>query len=570
MVRKIGNFFVFFFLVFLHTLYGENGIKLIITDMNGKVVHELKRGAPYLFEVRADGDHKMHDVVIPGLKNIYHEFRGASRITMMSKVTTQHTYLIRSNSVGTFELGPAKIKGSHGHELRSDILSFKVSEDQQQEVILELLSSGASIVPGEKCTLTIRLNTRVPTELISLEHPNLDPTIGTLSPLQQIQRGSTTIHNVSYEFAEWQTELTAKKPGRLTMPPFKAICKTLQKNGNRSHDLFTAIMNRFTMHSNPQHYVSNDLTIFVDSLPFCDRDVHGMGVFSDFRAALQHEKAHVGEGIVLTLSVLCKTHPDELKAPKLKLPEGLKYYESKTIFEEGNAQFPYKILFEYIVQGMKEGVYEIPPNFFTFFNTATRCYETLETNPIFLNILPPYVARTQQNNEMMHDGTLHDGDDIHPIRETGSWIFQRERALSWYWFFIFIFLPFIYCCYVFGIQYYYDYQKTHRMFLDRKYAFAIAKKRLRTSVDDRAPQSMYDIFMHLFAARFGLSQTELSAEGIERLLREKGFSKEALEQWHRFFYAIQECAFLKKHTMPQEQELVKRAQVWLKQLEEKI
>ena len=109
-------------------------------------------------------------------------------------------------------------------------------------------------------------------------------------------------------------------------------------------------------------------------------------------------------------------------------------------------------------------------------------------------------------------------------------------------------------------------KKLTECFLNRKYAFAIAKKRLRTSVDDRAPQSMYDIFMHLFAARFGLSQTELSAEGIERLLREKGFSKEALEQWHRFFYAIQECAFLKKHTMPQEQELVKRAQVWLKQL----
>ena len=76
--------------------------------------------------------------------------------------------------------------------------------------------------------------------------------------------------------------------------------------------------------------------------------------------------------------------------------------------------------------------------------------------------------------------------------------------------------------------------------------------------------------MHLFAARFGLSQVELNAEGIEQLLREKGFSKDALEQWHRFFYAIQECAFVSNHTMTQEQELAKRAHVWLKQLEEKI
>ena len=64
--------------------------------MNGKNVHELVRGAPYLLEVSADGDHKMHNVEIPGLKNMSYEFRGASRITMMSKVTTQHTYLIRS------------------------------------------------------------------------------------------------------------------------------------------------------------------------------------------------------------------------------------------------------------------------------------------------------------------------------------------------------------------------------------------------------------------------------------------------------------------------------------------
>ena len=148
--------------------------------------------------------------------------------------------------------------------------------------------------------------------------------------------------------------------------------------------------------------------------------------------------------------------------------------------------------------------------------------------------------------------------------------FQKERSLSWYWFFMLIFLPFIYFAIymVYSITIYY--QKTHKKYLDRKYAFTIAKKRLRTSADGRAPQSMYDIFMNLFSARLGLSQTELSAEGIERVLQEKGFSKEVLEQWHRFFYAIQECAFLKKHTMPQEQELVKRAQVWLKQLEEKI
>ena len=40
-------------------------------------------------------------------------------------------------------------------------------------------------------------------------------------------------------------------------------------------------------------------------------------------------------------------------------------------------------MFEYIVQGMKEGAYEISPNYFTFFNTETRCYETLETKQFF-------------------------------------------------------------------------------------------------------------------------------------------------------------------------------------------
>ncbi len=570
MVKKIGKIFFLITVFFANVFARTDVLTLNVTDMNGHSVQELMRGVSYLLEIKADGNQDLHKLVIPGLNALHHEFRGASRLTMMSKVTTQHTYVIRADTIGTYVIGPAHMIGERRTTRKSNVLSFSVVQEQQQDVIVQLSTSVDRAVIGEKIVVRVRLNTRVPTELMSIEQPKLDPSMGSLSELKQIDRGTVTIDNVMYEYAEWHAELTLNKVGTLIIPPFRAQCKLLNKQ-ERSQDFFSAMLHRLGAGSPPQNYFSNDLSLVIDPLPYHAGILDAIGVFSHFSATLNQQKAHVGEGMVLTLMLEGKTNLDEIKAPHLVIQDGLKYYESKMINHQ-NGVAHYKKSFEYIVQGMKPGSYEIPEQVFTFFNTETKVFEMLKTKPLPIIITPNQLIKNEQI--IKPDGPVvidFDEDDIFPLQVTGSWLLKKERSLSWFWFLLATLLPLLYCCYYFAGMYISEYRNIHKQYLTKKYAFKHAKKQLKNNNKTTMISfSLYDIFMNLFADRLQLSLSDLTAEVIEAKLNHVGFSHDVIEQWRRFFHKLEEAAFMPKNKTKIDAELVKRAEIWLKQLEEKL
>lgn len=570
MVKKIGKLFLltfFFSNVFLCA--HSDVLKINITDMHGQSVQELTRGVSYMLEIKAEGNYDLHKITIPGLNAFNHEFRGATRFNMMSKVSTQHSYVIRADTIGRYELGPAQLVSERGVVIHSNTLLLSVVQEKQSDVIVELLTNVDRAVVGEEILLRIRLNTRVPTELLSIEQPKLDPSIGSLSELKQADRGTVTIDNVMYEYAEWHAQLTVNKVGKLIIPAFNALCKLLNKQ-ERPQDVFSAMLQRFGGGQKPQHYFSNDISISIDPLPYHRGTVNAVGVFSNYSATLNQQNAQVGEGIVLTLILEGKSDLNGISAPVLTIQDGLKYYESKMIDQNGPNH--YKKSFEYIIQGMKPGSYEIPEQHFTFFNTETRTFETLKTNPLSITIIPNQAIKNKgmdKEDDIVIQG--FDENDIFPLQVTGPWLFKKERSLSWLLFLFFSLLPLLYFCYHFIGMYVYEYKIIHALYLRKKYAFKQARKRLKNSKKMFVSSShLYDIFLNLFASRLQVPLSELNADVIEKALINSGFSIDTVNQWHRFFYMLEEAAFMQANQNNQDEQLIKRAEIWLKQLEEKL
>ena len=565
MDKRIGKFFLIGFLL-LPLIVSAQPLQVCVTDTDGQTTQQLHAGVSYLLEVKAEGTQNLNNVVIDGIDTFYHEFRGASRITMMSQITTQHTYLIRADKTGTFTIGPAQIIKNTGEVIRSNTLKVVVTQQQNPDVIVHVTPEKNRIVVGEKILLTTSLLTRVQAELLSFQQPKLDPTIGTITEMQQKSRGTKTIDGVSYEFVEWEAYLTVQKHGKLVMPPLCALCKIPQKRKQR-HDFFGSMLSYFDVIAKPQQCYSNELIIDIDPLPPYAGTINAIGVFSRYDLTINQEKAQVGEGIVVSLELEGKTDLSDIKAPALLLPDGIKYYESKAINHEPSATGECKKTFEYIIQGIKTGMYEIPSHLFVFYHTEAHRFETLQTKPLLLEITPPLQVTVQK--QVQHY-VPEDDDDIYPLQTNGPWLPQQERSLSWFWFFVTACIPLFYCFYCSGKEYRDRYNQHNKERVRKKNAFKYAKQHVRQLKNDDAAVTLREVFLQLFIDRLQIPRAELSAECIEKKLRQVGFSETVIEQWHRFFYTLEEQSYTTSKEKTSMQEYINRAQIWLQQLEEKL
>src|SRR5581483_8503416 len=100
--------------------------------------------------------------------------------------------------------------------------------------------------------------------------------------------------------------------------------------------------------------------------------------------------------------------------------------------------------FEYIVQGSQAGEWTLPSQEFTYFDTTTRKYRTLKTEPLVITITPsplkkqhaPAVASPVST---ALDTTSDIRDVIAPLHSKGKWYGHHEKMLPW-WLFVIGFL----------------------------------------------------------------------------------------------------------------------------------
>ena len=120
------------------------------------------------------------------------------------------------------------------------------------------------------------------------------------------------------------------------------------------------------------------------------------------------------------------------------MPKELKYYESKQVALDpsmDNSKAGKR--FEYIVQGLRVGSWEIPSQSFYYYDVVQRAYKELHSTPITITVMPG----AKQGGQSYGNGpAVVAQDGLAGICKAYSYtVASRSSILPW-WLFIFLIL----------------------------------------------------------------------------------------------------------------------------------
>ncbi len=197
---------------------------------------------------------------------------------------------------------------------------------------------------------------------------------------------------VPYTVVEFNTNIYPTRTGDLTLGPAKmdvqVYVKSAQKHfpdtdnfgGIFDDEFFQGFLDHIEMR--PLSLQSADLSIKVLSLPEegQPRDFFGAVGKFDFQVSVSPQEVKVGDPLTLKMNVTGEGNLKTITMPSLKEQNGLKLYEPQIKEENGT-----KIL-EQVVIPTSDQITEIPALRFSYFDTATKSYQTIEHGPFPLKV----------------------------------------------------------------------------------------------------------------------------------------------------------------------------------------
>jgi hypothetical protein len=555
-------------------------IKLEATDSDGNQITQAVLGQPFNIEVIIEGATSQVRPEIQGLDKFYVRANGLFMTTINGRTTLKNKYRVRVDVPGTYTIGPAQAV-SNGVQYSSNTISIKVGDQPVQNrhdkkestaggAFLRLTANKERVVVGEtiKCSLRFYYGNDV-TNLAPINQPQIPGF--TMSESSEASRGTETINGKQYNYFEVQWTMSPTEVGKKAVPAYSADFTVR----SRQQD-FMSHLSMFLGHGGePKRVYSNALNIQVDPLPAHNGDVHAIGSFSQFNAKLEPGVAKEGEGMVLTVELEGEGQLTK-NILNIKVPDSFKYYDSKHYPVDNPQTGIAKNCFEFIVQGLQKGDWEIPSQKFCFYDTKNRKYKTLETLPITVTILPSqgttqnFNVPIKTNNENDSLNPIDPTDDIKPLLKTGTWYKVAEGNLPWWLFIIFVLIPLLLLFY----EWWYKvvlYSPASVSGRKQKMVFKNARTQIENAQKSGNVKSLYGTFIELFATRYKVDQTNVSQEFIMDKLTQAKLKPDELDQWQQFFNQLSEYVFFARAIKPGESAaFMQYARRWIDRFEQTL
>lgn len=554
-------------------------IELKVMALDGAPLQAAGVGVPFLVEVTASGRDTSQKPQIGGLENFQVQTAGIRVFTTNGDSSSTYTYKVRVDKPGNFIIGPA-VFSTNG--VRSESKAFRLVVENTQiidpaytkkvraqahDAFVELSIDKSKIFIGEPVIVMLTfLGKKNTVKLENIEEPKLpDFTLGAKTgPII----GSKTIDGAEYATAIWTWEFFPKKAGRFIIPASGASYQSEQE----MHDNLSFFSPFFRVRAERKSTYSNACTLDVQELPVYKGHVDAVGSFKAFEAKINPVVAQEGEGMVFLLEVEGEGNLAHIKTPQLEqIPKALKWYDSKQYVRDAPGAYGLPVkCFEYIVQGLEHGSWEIPPQIFTYFDVKKREYITLKTASCAVTIKPnpakvSYSNQASKNISTAENSAVDKDESRLPLNTWASWRpVHHRRHMPWLLFFLLIFLPMVRWII-----------KSIRLlllrraaFFTKRFAFKHALKKIDQAAGKSLKSSIHIIFLELFADRLQLAPAEVSSDLIEQLLYKVGFSDEDMRLWQEFYTRMYESAFFQSGNVHLNNDsLFKDAREWVKKLE---
>ncbi len=553
------------------------GVTLRMTDAQGHDLEQVAAGQPFTVEVViVDMGSQVNAPSIQGDSRITLQMSNRQFTTINGKNSAKYSYQAQINEPGVYVLGPATVASSNSNTMHVTVGTTQKTLGKQhkkdsEEVLFELSLDKKHLFVGESTIVTLTFY--YIDDTVALKNI-IQPTFEGFTvngDVNTYTQGQEKIKGSLYKYVRWEWQLSPTKTGTLTVPAYGAEYEKLASNNNRfGLELF--FMGR--MNERLRTY-SNALSIQVDPLPPYNGLVTTIGFFKQVTATIEPPVAQEGEALVLAIEFEGDGDLDAIKTPELRgMPEALKYYDSKhyIVPSEDKNQFPKK-RFEYIVQGLRAGTWQIPAQEYVIFDVKKKAYKTFKTKPLTITIMPNTALQkeaatksvSEKNNieENVKDVTA---DDLAPLDETGLWYRQSERAPLPLWLFVLLsLLPGIYLLIDMIWRMIKKRASLNEPIVRAKKAFAIARSALEKAQQNNDVTHIYPIVIQLIADRYQRDSKEITQDFIEKKLQEAGLSNIECTKWHDFFMQVTESAYSKKTT--DGNNLFAQANLWIDKLE---
>lgn len=544
------------------------GISLRITDKQGVPIKQATVGVP--FNIEAVASATMRDFEMDGLDAVTILGKQTKSQYINGVTTVTYVFPARIDKVGSYTIGPVTAEVDGTIEA-SNAVNLTVATEQDapkkvQQAFLRLSVDKKNVVVGERIAGTLRFyycHDEVSVEQIAKS--DLSPfTVGEFS---EAKRGRETIDDIEYTYAEITWHMAPKHAGTITIPAWSANYSV-----PLSDDTFGPFRLLHGLQRQQKRVYSNALSLQVAPLPAHDGPVHAVGSFDDVMMQASSQVAKEGEANVIRFDVIGDGTFEGYEPIQLVgLSDALKSYESKQYTKkrsDGATQHSY----EFIVQGLKAGDWEVPAQEFTYFDVARKQYVTHKTMPLLLSV----IAQPGLKTAVVVDeptGNVPDVDNepsMLPLNSHGVWYPQNHRELPFNWFLALLVVPFSLIGFQQVRRWYAWYRRRREPAYRKKYAHIRAYNALCDIEKRKAYHEMYPIFIELFATRTDIALPECSDDTIVTLLREGGLSHDDIIAWQRFFADIAGLAYAGAYQKVSSDDVVKRAHTWLKRLKEVV
>lgn len=599
MVKKIGKISLFFIcMVSSFHLFGQPSVTVIVFDKKGMPVDTVGLGAPFFIDVvTTTEDHTSLPKLVTD-PSIETTFQGSSSrvysINGTRSATKSYRYSACAYKEGTFDVGPATIMIA-SQEQTSEVQKLTVAAGvaiqdvaKDSKAYVKITVDKEKVFPGEAVIFTLRVYmTDDSVHIEGIQEPIFKDC--TATPLEGPIMGHEEIDGVMYNYLEWKNSFYARNPGTLVIP---AVVTQVSIESKRTGDMDNAI-DFFGMMSGllgtrveRSQLVSNALKIEVASFPEFEGKDNGtkpiaFGNFSSLVAKTNVDCVAKSDAVVYTLELVGQGNFDMIPHPKLDLPHGLYYYESKSTVHSLGAGI-FKKDFEYIIQGMHPDKYKIPSQQLIFLDAKKHTYKTLHTKSVLLEITDSKVVKDVAaytlDVETIKEGTRSNdmsaaGIDLGGLEEN-NWQDIPMHALSYTTFFWLIMLCLFgyFVCFIYYFSRYY-FKKTAPSRI-RKAAFKSAYQQVALLQKENNFAGLYGEWITLFAVRLRVDQSLITQDYIESVLRSLKFSQALVHEWNSFFTRVMAAYYSvdrQDHANQRlESNLFDQTRIWLRRLEDKI
>lgn len=558
-VLTTGNWFV---VIVLISVSLAATTKLEIRNNDGDLIDQVAVGQPFMLHAKIDQvGGSIQYPQIKGLDNFTVHRAGFQLNTINGHATAFYSYQVRIDQPGSYELGPVEVQG---HE-ESNVVNVTVSDkpavaQKGSREFLELYVNKNKLFVGEKVSCSLRFYyTDRKMAVQTLGMPNqVQANQITLGEPQGPIQGTDKINGIPYHYLEWQWDAYPQQVGTLMLPAYY-VDYMPASHAQQGHQ-FAAVLSFFNKQAQQKRTYSNAATLKVMPLPEPSKGKVPVGTVSRFSARIHPSVAKQGEGMVLQLAVTGDIDMNKVDIPVLHaMPAAFKWYESKK-YIEGDTKY-----IEFIVQGLELGDWLIPQQQLTYFDVTDELYKTMETNQLRVTITPSKAGNASALSPQTKVDVEQEQEESLPLDPSGQWYAASERAVPWWWFVVVMTGA--------ALMWFFFLMKQYRNRGDtivrkKKRAFVTARSQLKQAEKKGDSTVLYQIFMNLFADRFGISIAELSQEKIKQRMHDFGFSEKLCHDWEAFFIHIQEYSFFK--TGVHDTVIFILAQKWLDELEKKI